>query len=168
MSRMYVISDTHFNHTNVIKYENRPFSSVEEMNDFMIKEWNDVVSKNDTVFHLGDFCFGNKDIISTIINKLNGRKILIKGNHDKHIKCNKWLELGFEEVYNYPIIYKPGIILSHAPVIEYISDTVNIHGHVHTKDVELPKNNTYINVCVEVINYRPLDLDELIERLKTS
>lgn len=72
-------SDTHLDHKNIIKYCNRPFSSIQEMNETIINNWNSVVSKEDTVYHLGDFAFGK---VNEFANKLNGKIVLIKGNHD--------------------------------------------------------------------------------------
>ena len=102
----WIISDTHFGHENIIKYCNRPFSSVEEMDARMIKLWNNVVKKNDIVYHLGDFGVGNKEYISKIVSKLNGRIFLILGNHDSHPV--KWYyDCGFARVYDKPIILRP-------------------------------------------------------------
>jgi calcineurin-like phosphoesterase family protein len=80
---MYFTSDTHFNHENIIRYSNRPFQSVNEMNEAMIRNWNQRVRPNDTIYHLGDFAMGDRSKIRGILSRLNGRKILITGNHDK-------------------------------------------------------------------------------------
>ena len=79
----YVVSDTHFNHENVIRYSNRPYASVEEMNEALIANWNNVVKPEDVVICLGDFALGNKDDIPGIVARLNGMKILVRGNHDR-------------------------------------------------------------------------------------
>ena len=77
------ISDTHFGHTNIIPYCDRPFVSVEQMNRYMIQQWNSVVKKNDTVYHLGDFslCISPEEV-KDIVSQLNGNIRLVKGNHD--------------------------------------------------------------------------------------
>jgi calcineurin-like phosphoesterase family protein len=80
MVKTFFIADTHFNHTNIIKYCSRPFSSIGEMNDILIQNWNACVSPPDVVYHLGDFGFGN---VAPILKILNGTKILIIGNHDQ-------------------------------------------------------------------------------------
>lgn len=87
----YYISDLHFDHTNVIKFDNRPFNSVEEMNSALIHNWNSVVKKSDIVYVLGDFCFGNTERTNELFNQLNGKIILIRGNHDRilHTNANK-------------------------------------------------------------------------------
>ena len=72
-SRVFITSDHHFFHKNILKYEDRPFETVEQMNSSMIKSWNSVVSKNDKVFHLGDFIFSNKEDTKSIVSKLNGK-----------------------------------------------------------------------------------------------
>ena len=82
MSKIFITSDTHFSHKNIIKYCNRPFSSVEEMNSVLTDNWNSIVSKDDLVIHLGDFSFGRTiESIKNHLDKLNGNKILILGNH---------------------------------------------------------------------------------------
>ena len=80
--KIFITSDNHFNHKNIIKYCDRPFDSVEEMNEAMIERWNETVSKDDVVLHLGDFCKGNVWMIKQIRERLNGTIILIIGNHD--------------------------------------------------------------------------------------
>lgn len=96
-SKIWLIADTHFNHKNIIKYCNRPFSSIEEMNETLINNWNSVVKNNDRVFMLGDFCLSGKDKIIKIGNQLNGRKTLIIGNHDS-ASLRVYYEAGFEMV----------------------------------------------------------------------
>ena len=81
-SRVFVTSDTHFNHTNIIRFCNRPFKNVAHMNETIISNWNRVVGPEDTVFHLGDFCLGGSAEWINVLNRLNGKKYLISGNHD--------------------------------------------------------------------------------------
>ena len=78
----FFTSDTHFNHANIIKFCNRPFKDVEQMNEVMIANWNSVIGKDDTVFHLGDFCLGGAAEWTKILDRLNGKIYLIMGNHD--------------------------------------------------------------------------------------
>lgn len=85
----YFTSDTHFNHKNVIEYCNRPFSSVEEMNEVMTQNWNRRVRKNDTVYVIGDFIMGRRSDSFEIRNNLNGNIVLIRGDHDKIITDGK-------------------------------------------------------------------------------
>jgi calcineurin-like phosphoesterase family protein len=162
---VFIISDTHFFHKNIIQYENRPFQDVEEMNDILIKNWNNIVKKNDKVFHLGDVSFSNKEKTKEIICKLNGYKILIMGNHDKQHPVSWWKETGFNEVYKWPIIYCQWYIFSHEPV--YLSETmpyINIHGHTHSKKIE-SANNSFINVCIEQTQYKPILFKDLMRKL---
>ena len=77
----FFTSDTHFNHGHIIKYCNRPFISMEEMNETIVQNWNKTVKQKDIIYHLGDVCWGLPDIF---LKKLNGYKILIQGNHDKY------------------------------------------------------------------------------------
>jgi calcineurin-like phosphoesterase family protein len=136
------------------------------MDSEIIKKWNQVVSKKDLVIHLGDFSLTNKENTKKIFNKLNGKKWLILGNHDKHRSLNWWQDIGFERIFEFPVIYKDFYILSHQPV--YMNATmpyVNIHGHTHSKCFADP---FFINVSVEVVNYQPVLFTDIVNRLKKS
>ena len=86
--KIYVTSDTHFNHENIIKYCKRPYENANKRNESLIKNWNKVVKKEDDIFHLGDFGFGTKEELKSIFNRLNGKKYLIMGNHDFRVGKN--------------------------------------------------------------------------------
>ncbi len=160
---IFVTSDTHFNHANIIKYCNRPFSSTKEMNEELIRRWNAKVSKNDIVIHLGDFAFGrNWESIKDIRNKLNGIIILVVGNHD----YNKAYQLGKAGI----IIARgslqiKSLILTHEPMaIKDIPEGfINVHGHIHQR--ESPLGNRGINVSTEKTDYSPILLNEISEIL---
>jgi calcineurin-like phosphoesterase family protein len=163
--KYFVVSDHHFNHKNIMVYENRPFDDLEHMEKELIKRHNSVVKKDDIVFFLGDISFTNKENTKRIIESMNGYKILIMGNHDR--KNRNWhLECGFSEVIKYPIIFKGYFILSHEPV--YLNGKmpyVNIHGHIHGKNMA---EDYYVNVSVEQIDYTPVNIDEIIERFNVD
>jgi len=159
----YVVADLHFNHKKIIEIANRPFKSITDMNCALISNWNSTIKKTDTIYILGDFAFANKEMIKTIVSKLNGRKVLVLGNHDRRIKKHVkfWYDVGFDEVYRYPILYKDNIILSHEP-IKYLADEMcNIHGHTHNNDMN---DNKYLNVCVEKLGMKPTNLDRIIAK----
>ena len=80
--KLFFTADTHFNHANIIKFCNRPFKSVEQMNETLITNWNSVISEDDIVFHLGDFCLGGAAEWTKLLDRLNGKIYLILGNHD--------------------------------------------------------------------------------------
>ena len=160
MGTIYITSDQHFGHANIIEYENRPFSSVDEMNSYMIKQWNQTVSNKDKVFFLGDLCIPSRKC-TEIIPLLNGYKIMIMGNHDC-LSHNRYLEAGFKEVSRYPIIINDFYILSHAPL--YLAQSmpyVNIHGHIHSKQMI---GANYFNVCVELHDYTPVKFADIKSR----
>jgi len=93
----YFTSDTHFGHTNIIKYCNRPFKDAGEMDRFIITEWNKIVTPDDTVYHMGDVAFTSPERLKHILANLNGYKILVLGNHDR--AGAKMFEYGFAEVH---------------------------------------------------------------------
>lgn len=165
MAHTFFISDTHFGHTNIIKYENRPFENVDAMDKAIIANWNNKVSKQDTVFFLGDFGLHHADIIKNIYLSLNGKIHFVSGNHDMAHSDSWWIDrIGVKRYYRYPIIWRDFYILSHKPV--YVNDAmpyVNIHGHTHSKRYDSDK---HFNVSVECINYTPIRSDELIPGLK--
>lgn len=166
-SDIWLVSDTHFNHKNLLNFKDkqdnlvRPgFSSVEEMNEVMIENWNVLVKPNDTIIHCGDVCFGEPWEYHKILKRLNGKKILIVGNHDKHIK---YLIPFFEQVLVSLKIndyFSEKVLLTHYPINEFsLPNMLNIHGHIHEKIIE---NERYKNICVEHTNYSPIHIDSLI------
>lgn len=91
-----MISDTHFGHANIIGYENRPFESLSQMDNILIKNWNSVVKKNDVIYHLGDFAFHyDEQKLKDLLSKLNGHKVLIIGNHDCNHNAKFWRMVGY-------------------------------------------------------------------------
>ena len=169
--REFVIADTHFNHANVIKYENRPFKNAEEMDEALIQNWNNVVSKGDKIYVLGDFVFGNKEYIEELLRRLNGYKILIMGNHDRRIKKQPkwWIDRGFNEVYKYPIIKDGLIVMQHEPEdIERMKNSgyIYLYGHVHTNGSRETVNEYSACVCIERWNNKPILLNKLIKQIQ--
>lgn len=152
--KVFVIADTHFNHENIIGYCNRPFKDTKEMDEIMIKNWNETVSKNDIVIHLGDLGLGNKEYISSIVKRLNGKKILIFGNHDNWSE-QTYRDMGFYTVSKFPIIYNNFYIMSHAPIqMPQLTCYYNCYGHVHN-DPNYIDNAFASCYSVERIGYRP-------------
>ena len=157
MSRdIWVISDTHFNHGNIIGYCNRPFQSVEEMNDTMIKNWNSTVKDGDIVYHLGDVYMGKRP---EFLRNLKGRKRHILGNHDN----GKHQLLGnvFEKILVWRMFPEFGLLLTHVPVHPNTLQEKcpkNVHGHIHEKD---SYGANYVNVSVERVNYTPVNIESL-------
>ena len=164
--RVFVTSDHHFYHTNIIKYCNRPFLNIENMNNELIKRWNNVIAKEDIVYHLGDFFLGNKKEISRIVNLLHGKIRLIMGNHD-HASIRNYYEYGFNEVYRKPVILiQYNVILSHAPIINIDKYGIlkNIHGHIHNSS-SVNFTHTSYNACVEVNDYKPILIDDALKTM---
>jgi calcineurin-like phosphoesterase family protein len=161
MSNIYFISDTHFGHNNIIKYCNRPFNDITEMENTIVANWNKIVTKHDKIYHLGDFsmCL-RKSEVQRIYSRLNGKKALIQGNHDT-LGYNFYHDL-FDEYYKYPIILEKHWILSHEPL--FVNDNmpyVNVHGHLHNggHEDEFNVGKHHINVSIECINYEPISFN---------
>lgn len=168
---VFVISDTHFYHKNIIKYCNRPFESVEEMNGYIIKRWNKEVEADDTVYHLGDVMIGSKKQLRDVITRLNGNKILIMGNHDT-LEPRDYINNGFDRVIypNHTIEYCGySFMMAHDPAFSEIfsnnSDCdIFLHGHVHNLYENI--GNRIFNVSVEVNDYTPTELTYFIDVMK--
>ena len=178
------ISDLHEGHENVIKFDNRVFKDIDEMREQLIERWNSAVGIRDTTYILGDFCWRKEDdpLYSKFLNALNGKKILVRGNHDP-----KNLPNGFTEAVDYKEIKdnKRRIIMSHYPIIMYHHDTDEnaymLYGHVHSTNEftlvddftkQLVNNYTAgnptghllnVGAMMPYMNYTPRTLDELIE-----
>lgn len=171
MNNIFFISDTHFSHNNIIKYCNRPFSSIEEMDDTLIENWNNKVKPNDIIIHLGDFLFYSNNKIKNKLNKLNGKKYLIKGNHDNRSMDNDFRN-SFKYICDYSKLSKlPDInwkgtdfILFHYPIENWDGQhkgLIHLHGHVHN-NMEFKSGINRFNLSVEMINYQPISIDELL------
>jgi calcineurin-like phosphoesterase family protein len=177
MSEIYFISDTHFSHANILNFKNYDgtllrgarFANVDEMNEYMIVEWNKIIRPQDKVYHLGDVCFGNS-IRQQIVSRLTGKKRLIPGNHD-NIKNNELMK-HFDKAGIWRIFKEHNFTCSHIPLREDSlreKTEFNVHGHLHQNVVKDQWGNPdvhYINVCVEKTDFRPLHLDEIIALIK--
>jgi calcineurin-like phosphoesterase family protein len=190
---LFITSDTHFNHKNIIKYSNRPFelskSGVNYMNEYIIKQWNSVVKETDDVLHIGDFAIGNdienfdskKEFYKNILSRLNGHKILIRGNHD-HETEDFYKYIGFEHVFDYVI--NDGFFINHYPLeineeymkpelithIKKLQGIYNkseckglIHGHSHNF---IYKDKRFFNVSVETNDYKPYEFIKIKNEFK--
>jgi calcineurin-like phosphoesterase family protein len=164
----YLISDTHFWHSR-LAFEfglRTQFNSIEEMNKTIFENWNNTIGEDDYIFFLGDFVCGSNvhgfDKYKTaqiIYDNLQGKKILIKGNHDENLK--KYTKIPVIEE-SLEIIYKDKrIILSHAP-IEVFKQDISIHGHVHNNLTFHHKPNCF-NVSCEVVNFTPVHIDDILK-----
>ncbi len=177
MSKTFLIGDTHFCHSNILKFTKedgtllRPgFSSIQEHDEFLIDRWNSVVSCGDKVYHLGDVGFFNTTSAIKILNRLNGTKILIKGNHD-NLKLSVYAQI-FKDVRAYHVLDK--FVLSHIPLhVESLYRwTANIHGHLHANNVCISLNGIksldprYVNISCEQINFTPIDFEEIRSKYK--
>ena len=146
---IWVISDLHFGHKNIIRHERQQFVSIEEHDEFIIKALNYYVKPTDILYILGDI--GNVELVP----KINGRKFLIRGNHDKR---DKIVYLGyFIEVYDTPVYIAKNIVLSHEPIM--VNDHIyNVHGHLHTAVLD---SKNHLNLSIHQADYKPLELDTL-------
>ncbi|SEG07862.1 metallophosphoesterase [Paenibacillus sp. UNC499MF] len=166
MPNDFFISDHHFGHKLIIDFESRPFADADEMTAVMIDKWNAVVGSEDKVFHLGDFSFLNQERTREIVSRLNGYKFLVLGNHDRGRSRSWWLDAGFDEVSEYPVLYKNFFLLSHEPLyMNKHMPYVNVHGHIHGQKYE---GNNYFNVCVEHWDYTPLNFEQIRDAVVVS
>ena len=178
MPAVFLTSDTHFGHANICKFHNfdgtktRPWGSVEEMDEEMVKRWNETVGPKDKVYHLGDVVINRKSL--AILDRLNGDKVLIKGNHDI-FKLSDYVKY-FRDIRGYHVMN--GMILSHIPISK---DSIarfgcNIHGHTHANRVmktvgiwpfkKQVIDPSYFCVCVEQTDFRPILFEDVIKKIK--
>lgn len=169
---IYFTSDTHFGHKNVIEYCRRPFESVEEMDEELIRRWNVVVGPEDEVYHLGDFSFHRERRTFEILDQLNGKKFLIFGNHDK-LKIDLFCENQFGWIEHYHELqvpdseidlgHKQEIILSHYPFESWNKrhyGSWHLHGHCHGT---LPSGDhqARLDVGVDCWAFAPVSYEEI-------
>lgn len=162
----FLISDLHFFHTNILNFEPtaRPFKSLDEMHEEMVKRWNSVVTPNDHVWVLGDVAFGKPENLE-ILRRLNGTKRLVMGNHDMH-DSDVYLKY-FKRVCGVVTLGK--ICMTHVPIhpSQFYRFDYNVHGHLHSKVVMKEDGSgpdaRYINVSAEHLNMTPINLQTLRE-----
>lgn len=166
----WFISDTHFFHTNILKFMNgekrlRAFDSLEDMHEYMIDKWNSVVKDNDYVYHLGDVTFQYNGAFNNLMHRLKGQKRLIVGNHDKI--WNPALICNFEKADLWKGFKEHNFTASHMPLPwQHLRDgAFCVHGHVHANSLTDPH---YINVSVEVRDYTPVHIDEIGQEIKNA
>jgi calcineurin-like phosphoesterase family protein len=180
MPSVFLVSDTHFGHTGVCRFVRndgvtklRPWDTAEEMDEFMVAAWNERVRPTDKVYHLGDVVINRKAL--GIMRRLNGDKVLIRGNHDI-FKDTDYRE-HFRELRAYHVMN--GMILSHIPIHSESLGRfgVNIHGHLHANRVMLPGFNGKITdivdvryhcVCVEQTDFAPILFEDVVKRIQAE
>jgi calcineurin-like phosphoesterase family protein len=163
--KTFFIADTHFGDDSILRYENRPFRNIHDMDNSIISNWNNTVSDNDTVFLLGDFSAYQDEKLINLCTLLKGNKFLVMGNHDTK-KEEYYYKCGFKGAYRFPIIYNDFWILSHEPL--YINSNMpytNIFGHVHNSPLYKDFSNQSFCVSAERINYTPLEFNEIKSKM---
>ena len=183
MPSVFLVSDTHFGHTGVCRFTRndgvtklRPWDNADEMDEFMVKAWNERVKPTDKVYHLGDVVINRKAL--KIMHRLNGDKVLIRGNHDI-FRDNEYRE-HFRELRAYHVMN--GLILSHIPVHEASLGRFgcNIHGHLHANRVMKARgvdartgeilysdeiDPRYWCACVEQTDFAPILFEDALKRI---
>ena len=176
MSNIFLVSDTHFGHAGICKFlrndgvtKLRPWDDPQEMDEEMVKRWNETVKPNDKVYHLGDVVINRKSLM--ILSRLNGDKVLIRGNHDI-FKLGDYTTY-FRDIRGYHIM--DNYILSHIPVHTDSKGRFkgNIHGHTHSNNVMIMHGEKRTNqidpwyecVCVEQTDFRPISFEDVKKRI---
>lgn len=168
MSNVFLFADPHFGHRGIVKFLNadgskvRPWDDVDQMNEDMVQRWNSVVRPKDKVYLGGDVVINRKSL--EVVGRLNGDKILIKGNHDI-FRLKDYTE-HFRDIRSYQIWVGCGIIFSHIPLYESQLERfgTNVHGHLHGGRVRRADGSIhpgYFCVCAEHVNYTPISLEDV-------
>jgi calcineurin-like phosphoesterase family protein len=182
---IYFIGDTHHYHSNVIKFDKRPFENIKEHDEAIIRNWNNKVGKDDVVFHLGDISFASYKQTNTILEQLNGEIYLILGNHDKMDDVKKLvnikeyfprLDLYVKDPWSKDKSEYQMLVLDHYPILSWNKKHYNswmIHGHCHGN---LMKDHNYdwyykqkvIDVGANCIDYTPISYQEIKDIMDTK
>lgn len=172
MNNIFVTSDQHFYHRNILTYqpESRPFSSIEEMNEVLIERHNEVVGPSDVVYMLGDFAFTGPRNVEEILKRLNGRKHYIFGNHDGSMK-NRHVAQYFESMQYYKEIKDEAgnsFVLFHYPIFSWNRmhhGVYHLYGHTHGQVPHL-YNGRAMDVGVDTNNCYPWNLADIVEMFR--
>lgn len=183
---IYFVSDYHFFHQNILKYDKRPFKDLDEMHDEIIKRWNQVVKKDDIVFYLGDLSFGHFENMNELLHKLNGKIYYTMGNHDKYMDIKS--SNRFEEIQDYYDLYvldidcidkskkSQHICISHYPYLIWNRkhyQSFHLHGHEHQALTTNPEYDWYnkqlvMDVGCNGIDYTPISYKQIKEIMRSK
>jgi calcineurin-like phosphoesterase family protein len=170
--KIFVTSDIHFFHKKILQFceESRPFESVEHMHDIIINNWNNIITKDDDIYILGDITFGSVQKTIDLMDQLNGTKILIKGNHDhSHLRKTKFQEC-FASIHDYLEIKHNGVtvVMCHYPIAWWNKrhhHSIMIHGHLHGNKSGV--DGRIKDVGMDTNSCTPYLLDDVLEELST-
>ena len=166
MKKVFFIADTHFGHDFIFKEMNRPFESLEKMDQAIVERWNKTVSSGDEVWILGDFSLRDFFATRRITEALNGYKILLRGNHDTR-DDDFYLKSGIKKIYDRPVLYEGKYLLSHEPIpLCEGTGFVNLYGHVHNKSEYPDFTKTSFCLCCERIDYMPVEFSKIADKVE--
>ena len=164
MSKLFFTSDTHYGHKNIIRFPNRPFSSVEEMDEAMIERWNAKVGVGDVVYHLGDFSFHNREKTKEIVSRLKGEIAFLWGNHDRvmnQVHADHLIKLGHYTEVNR---WEQKMVLCHYPMLSWNKGhhgSWMLHGHCHGSLNYMNNDTKRLDVGVDNFNFEPVSFEEV-------
>ena len=186
LSKLFFTADQHFYHKAIIQYANRPFTSIEEMNETLIKNWNDVVPSDGVVYNLGDVALGSIEATVDCLNRLNGTIYLIRGNHEKTVMKSKVLRDRFEAIYEFThelkipdpdakYVSSKGnqlVVLSHYAYQVWRNSchgSFCLHGHSHN-GLYTPDDMLRLDVGVDnpLCNFHPISYEQVKTHMKTK
>ena len=173
---IYFTADLHFGHANVIRHCNRPFASADEMDAALTHNWNSVVGKHDEVYILGDFTMKPAAEAHRYLSALNGRKYMIRGNHDRFIDKYAPFAADFEWVKDYFVLKheRRRFVLFHYPICEwdcFYRGAIHLYGHVHNSTASAERVGGLglaFNAGVDCNGFRPVSIDEVIMRAEAA
>lgn len=180
-NKLFFTSDTHFCHDNIIKYCNRPFDNVEEMNKKIVDNWNEIIPEDGIVFHLGDFALNaSTKSVQHILHSLNGNKYLIIGNHEKAALSKEFLRNMWKGIYDIAEIFveddeitynKQHIVMCHYPILAWNAShrgSWQLFGHVHgglSNKGKINHHPAQMDVGVDCHNYYPISYQQVKEQI---
>jgi calcineurin-like phosphoesterase family protein len=169
--KSWITADLHFGHHRIMDFcpDTRPFKDTEDMNQSMIREWNETVEPGDTVYILGDFAFLPSNKAVAVLNQLNGDKILIEGNHDRTLLKDPVFRHCFKEVHSYyEMTYnKTFVVMFHYPVFDHNRaghGSIMLHGHRHGQPTGIP--GRIMDVGYDATGKIVVEIDEVIQKMK--
>lgn len=168
--KTFITSDIHFSHRRIMEFcpESRPFKDVEEMDNKIVEIWNSMIEEDDLTYILGDVAFCNAEKAAKLVNRLNGRKILIRGNHDSKTSKDKRFLDCFENVRDYLRFVHNGqlVVLFHYPIWEWDQmhrGAIHFHGHLHARPTGI--EGRIFDVAMDGNNCIPYNMDDLIKEM---